>query len=538
MKEKGKMREILKLSIIVIAIIVLTVIIMLNITHEVTITRYEEHTQIQNMEIGKLFLSLLLGILIIGFMNRINQLKIHKWIKTIIMIISIALYVIFQIIWVQFCNIKPGADQSFVFGSAKRIFNHSGTSETMIRYLSYYRQNIGLVVIFEKLMWLFQNDNWNLFRYFNIVSNVFMIFGLYTIFKMISNKKGKKNRLLFFTLILGFLPISFMTTWVYGDFISLSLAIWSIVFMIKYVTIKKVHYFIFSSIMMSLAIMARSNSLIIVVALVMYLLFTIGEIKTKQEKIIRLLCVGVFIAVSIIPNKMVISNFSKKYQLLDGKEKSFALYLYMGMSEGGAANGWYNDEVDDINVRRQYTEKEDNTIEKEIMEKLKERIKYLLKHPMYTLRFYQDKILSMWAEPTMASEVYNTQRGVEPTDNKLFVLCMEGNNFEIVKLSQKIIDGIIYAGALIYVILKRKNMSYEMLLLVTIFLGGFSFHLFWEAKSRYILPYVVILIPVAVEGINELTKIIKNKRKTGKEMLLKKGERQNEENITSDSHVL
>ena len=147
----------------------------------------------------------------------------------------------------------------------------------------------------------------------------------------------------------------------------------------------------------------------------------------------------------------------------------------------------------------------------------------MLGHPIYTLEFYKDKILSMWAEPTMASEIYNTQRGVDPTNNQLFVLLMEGNNFEILKLSQKIIDGMIYTGTLIYVILKRKNMSNEMLLLVLIFLGGFGFHLLWEAKSRYILPYVVILIPVAVEGMDEITKYLR-KKKEEKVLLLKKGE--------------
>ena len=36
-----------------------------------------------------------------------------------------------------------------------------------------------------------------------------------------------------------------------------------------------------------------------------------------------------------------------------------------------------------------------------------------------------------------------------------------------------------------------------MLFLITIFIGGFAFHILWEAKSRYIIPYIVVLIPVA-----------------------------------------
>lgn len=524
MEERRKLDKILKIGIIILAIIVLFTIIALNIRYEVTITRYAEHTEIKNMEIGKLLLSFLIAIIVISIINKINQLNIHRNIKIAIMILSIIIYASFQVVWIQYCNIQPGADAGMVLESAKRIFNNIGISETMIRYLSYYRQNIGLVILFEKIMWLFNSDNCNLLRFVNVLSNVWTVLGLYAIYKMIVNKENRRNSLLFFLLMLGFLPISLLVTWTYGDFIGLSFAIWSVTFMIKYIKIKKVHYFIVSSVLMCFAIIVRSNSLIFIIAMTIYLLLTIGELQTRKEKIIRLICVGIFIIVTIFPNKILISNFSKKYQLLDGKEKSVILYLYMGMSEGEAANGWYNNEMNDINGRRQYAEKEDDRIDKEIMEKFKQRTKFLLKHPIYTLRFYKDKILSMWAEPTMASEGYNVRGNVDPNDNKLFVLLMDGNNFEVLKLSQKIIDGIIYVGAFLYIILKRKNMSNEILLLVLVFLGGFSFHMIWEAKSRYIIPYVVILIPIAVMGIDEFIKYLTNQRK---QILLKKGEAKN-----------
>ena len=64
----------------------------------------------------------------------------------------------------------------------------------------------------------------------------------------------------------------------------------------------------------------------------------------------------------------------------------------------------------------------------------------------------------------------------------------------------------------------RKNLSLELILLVTIFLGGFCFHILWEAKSRYIIPYIVVLIPVASvmisgEGIRKIFGNIKEKIK-------------------------
>ena len=55
----------------------------------------------------------------------------------------------------------------------------------------------------------------------------------------------------------------------------------------------------------------------------------------------------------------------------------------------------------------------------------------------------------------------------------------------------------------------RKDISNEILLLVTVFIGGFLFHTICEAKSRYIIPYIVVLIPiVSLTTENYLIKIV------------------------------
>ena len=52
-------------------------------------------------------------------------------------------------------------------------------------------------------------------------------------------------------------------------------------------------------------------------------------------------------------------------------------------------------------------------------------------------------------------------------------------------------------------------MNKEYILLDLVFLGGFLFHIMWETKSRYIIPYIIILIPISVIGID----VIINKTK-------------------------
>ena len=48
-------------------------------------------------------------------------------------------------------------------------------------------------------------------------------------------------------------------------------------------------------------------------------------------------------------------------------------------------------------------------------------------------------------------------------------------------------------------------MPLHRLLLPMIFIGGFIFHLFWEAKGQYTITYFVLLIPYCVKGVMDMT---------------------------------
>ena len=58
----------------------------------------------------------------------------------------------------------------------------------------------------------------------------------------------------------------------------------------------------------------------------------------------------------------------------------------------------------------------------------------------------------------------------------------------------------ILAGTLCYLLFRREKTEYGWIFLL-IFLGGFLFHLFWEAAGRYAVPYYVMLIPYASMGM-------------------------------------
>ena len=63
---------------------------------------------------------------------------------------------------------------------------------------------------------------------------------------------------------------------------------------------------------------------------------------------------------------------------------------------------------------------------------------------------------------------------------------------------------VILAGCVSFFILEDKRRPRETLLPAVAFFGGFVFHMFWEAKSEYVLPYFLMLFPYSVRGIGLL----------------------------------
>lgn len=107
------------------------------------------------------------------------------------------------------------------------------------------------------------------------------------------------------------------------------------------------------------------------------------------------------------------------------------------------------------------------------------------------------KIASMWTENTY-SAVRNNMEG--QTNQQL------ENIINPLTFYQKTLLILMSVCSLVVLIQNRKNLSLNLIFLLTIFIGGFSFHILWEAKSRYIIPYILVLIPIASININNTIK--------------------------------
>lgn len=487
----------LKKIIAFIGIVFLSIITILNILF----TAYLDSSE--HIEINKNSFIYFLGLILIGILIFIITKIINKHIyndtdekskskiRKILFIISLIIYIAFNVIWASVVNPPIVGDQIHVCNLANTFYrddpneflpNTTYAGIPLSEYMQLYHQQIPLAFVYSMFFQLLHFDLIHILRILNIIGNILTFIALYKISKQIS-KKHETNKVLLIALILTFIPLTMLSTFVYGDLPSLGLCLFSVYFMMKYIETEKIKYAIGASILTMIAYMMRMNSLIFVIATVMYLVFNLFNGITKRtwkSNTTKILIIIAYIIISIIPSTLVQNHYLDKYNMEKDKAYPNISYILMAMEESWRGNGWYNE------ARGEYALKNIETAGDEYVGEIKNRLKYFSENIGYTIDFYAMKITSMWGENTYAS-VRNNNVNYLPLEDII----------EPLTFYEKALLILMAVCSIIVLVQNRKNLSLELVFLITIFIGGFTFHILWEAKSRYIIPYIVILIPLA-----------------------------------------
>lgn len=399
-------------------------------------------------------------------------------------------------------------------------------------------------------------------RYINVFSIAIITFVLYKITNIIYKDERRNKIVILFSLL--FIQFPLLSTFVYGDIIGLMfvlIAVYQTLCVIKKEKNKILHS-VFAGISMGFAILVRTNYSIFLIATIIYLIFNIIKeiIKTKYDKenidniksnIIKIIFGIIIICIlSISPMNIIKKYMESKYpdDIVLNRSHPLVSYLLMGARTkiDYASHGWWSAEIielwnkyigenkaktkEELRTYLETVKKDGSGFEKLKKEQLKEYvelIKNYIKKPNTMFDFYSEKILSMWTETTFQSiwtndvmfrmKIYDADV-LGRTAKELYF----GNTREIYQEYCKALIILIYFGAFIEILNNRKIIkdgeekynldnrfvNMEKLYLTIIFLGGFAFHILWEAKSRYIIPYVIILFPLAT-GLIDV--IINNK---------------------------
>ena len=316
-----------------------------------------------------------------------------------------------------------------------------------------------------------------------------------------------------------------------------------------------------SILFLTLSVLLRKNSLIPVIAVLLVLLFEALRPGRNGKMRLGLLIMAVCLAVTSVS---VLPLTQKIYEKKAGNTLSSGVtamsYLAMGMQEASRGCGWYNG----FNIDTYDTAGMDTAIANEISRlAIDERLTYFREHPGYTADFYLHKHLSQWADGTYASRqaTLATYGGRSAFFKEVYEGSLSGGYIEWCNAWQNVL----YLGVLVFCIgsLKKRRKSkvvghmdgrtadrmaehttrrtadqmaehttgrtadrpgtdrlgadrlgadrlgtdrlgtdrlYVYVGLIAV-LGGFLFHIFWEANSRYIFSYSLLLMPYCGAGV-------------------------------------
>ena len=485
--------KIIRNIIIVISVVCLIITLLLNVFFTTSIQNdISETTKIsRNSFLDILVVAFFVIIIYITcqFLKKLN-IKNRIW-RICIMSFIIIVYAGLQICWISMKNIAPVEDQKHVYDAATQMFNGETKGLLKSQYLETNPQQLTTSFLWSIFFHICNSSNYMNIQYLNIIANILTLIMVYLITIEIS-KKIETNKYLSIICFLCFIPLMALSTFVYGDLWSIALSLSSIYLIIKFSNEHKMKYLIISIFTMSLGYMFRMNSIIFAIAICIYIVLKALKIDTSiKEKIIKIIIGIVFLIATVIPGTVLKMYLINKYELNASKAFPVTGYLYMGMSTSYRGNGWYGDSSfiawEDIELaKRQYPAL------------IRDRATELISNPISALKFYIIKIASMWTENTYSALWYNQtfNNNRQPNEKDLQGdTWLQENEHRLVLLNKGIII-ITLLGSLIIIIQNRKKISDEVVLLLIAFVGGFLFHILWEAKSRYIIPYIVVLFPI------------------------------------------
>jgi len=393
--------------------------------------------------------------------------------------IIILVYLVFQaiILSMDTLNFSDGAE---IENEAHYMLNYGKFSGE--RYFLVYPNNITPTII---LYWIYRiaaflhiSEVWTLHIFCFLVTTATIFLTYKTAGKLLTKQKQ--------TIILGlmilYIPFQMYSLFYYSDTLMVIM-----VALIIYVLIPSDGSFIFRTkhivavaILVAFAWNLRSNIIIILPALIVYLLF----FKWYKNLVLLLVTFGIAFVF-----------FGKGFDMLwahygfwkdDGYKFPMLHWVMMGMSIQGGSYNWQD---------FQFTYLSQN----KMADDLGLFFNRLTHRPIFlNLLMVVLKVRGNWSDGTI--NYTNGTRALRDGDGFLWQLFYGSNNSFFIYLSQMMYVVIIF-GMVYYIYKRRKEYITSCFLFQIIIFGVFMFHLIWEAKPRYVYAWMPIIFILGAKGI-------------------------------------
>lgn len=400
----------------------------------------------------------------------------------------------FCVYWVHASAAAPQADQVIVYNTAQEFENGDYTRLNKGKYVGIYRHQLGLITFWRLLFKLFGGPNYQIFQYLNALMIPVMIFSGYRITKQLT-EHNKLVELFYLILMVTCVPLYCYVPFVYGEVISTALimfAAWMLMDTFEKFSFVKIGLM---SIALGVAVQFRRNSLIFLIA---FLIVTVIQLfrQWNWKKLVTI--AGIFLCTILF--QAYINGIYAKLIPENSHEAPASVYIAMGTNFDNGMAGWHN-----FYDQRCFKEN-DHNVERTNQVAFQDFKEFFAENDLgYLANFYYHKIGSQWNGPMYQCLAMNNK--IKGEQSPLVASVYYGKLRSVVEAEMNIHQLVIYGGALCLLMLVRKRWQRidKYLLLIGVF-GGFLFSILWEAKTRYVFPYYLVMIPYGAVGVYELVK--------------------------------
>lgn len=443
-----------------------------------------------------LFLAAVAGILYILYKKQIFKKISTKMLATIAVLFVIGM----SVLWIRASHTYPEADQKAVSWVSYLMTQNNFLFFEHGKYMQIYPNQLGLTAILEVLYRLTGGENWKAFMYLTALANGVVVYLLYRITDRLYHDQNADCLVLLASM--GCIQIILYSTFLYGMMLGLAFALGAFYALLLFLDHGKWRYAVNAGILIGISILVKNNYSIFLVALVILLLYDAvkksgGGIR-KAGKSLAAILILIGLTALLSRSLTVFYEHRSGIPIESGMPKS--LWVAMGMQEGERAEGWYNGFNFDTYVNSDCDPVVSDAIAREA---ITESLQHFQKDPVYAARFYLRKTLSQWNEPTYEALWVNQFHSGD--FSTIVQSIYEGKLYRVLSEYMNLFQLLVFAAVFAGLLIGRKGekrWQLTELFLPMVILGGFLFHTIWEAKSQYIFPYFVCMLPAAAAGLS------------------------------------
>ena len=422
--------------------------------------------------------------------------KAFLFMEPVVLTVFAVIYTILGLVYVLNSPYYPTGDQISTTAAAAYAIEGNYEMFQPLGYIGIFPFQKGLVFFYEIIFRIFGPFNYTPVKVMTVFMNTFtMILGA----KLVKDiGGGPASTMIYSFFMFSCLPYFYLLSYAYGDLPSIFGSMVMIFYFHRFITRRKWYYCVLALLGSVFAVMTRGTSWITLIALIIVAAF----ISIRDKKIIPVISMTAIALISYL----LVSAVSLGYEKASGYDKDtgspFISILAMGMMDSWGGPGVFNRYpwivYDKYGADRELASEESRQY-------ICERLKEFSADPAMTADFYERKINQQWTEPLyeVTTHTYSLKEDEMPEITGFYDSYYFGRVNDISFKFMNRYQTFVYLIAFLYAIKclwdtinKKGNVSIYLWFFYIHLIGGFILSIIWESKARYIIPFLIFLLPV------------------------------------------